>query len=525
MRNKEAFTPFILFFIILSFFAFLIFPCTGAYAAKYGGTLKVGLKWDARQYLDPHSQKGYVVIFVTQQMYNYLARERNDGTIEPRLAESWEYLDNGKTWIFHLRKGVKFHDGTDWDSEAFKWNVERMMDPATKCYMKTFPLFVEKVEVVDKYTCKITLKRPLYLIATFLGGIFKPKFISPAVVKKYGKDWVKHPAGTGPFVFDHADEDGTIHLKRNPHYWEKGLPYLDGLVFKLYRDPRARNNAVRAGELDMELSASFEHYLVSKSDPNLVLDVAPASPYALNLGANVTMKPWDDIRVRKAILGYALDREKICKTVYHGITRPKINPGSSGHYYYEDLNRMYPFDLQKAKQLLEEAGMIGKTITFSVNNTTTTYDAIGTILKADLAKIGVNIKIEKMEYVTWIRRFYIAHRIPFSLPLSYFNDPAGWVQYVGPNAPMNPTQAGVWLDEEKKVNQDPELLKILGEAGKAMKDPERKMAFQKLFRHLTEQAYYVGIVSPPIFHNFRPAIKGYQWRLLNMVLDTVYMED
>ena len=85
---------------------------------------------------------------------------------------------------------------------------------------------------------------------------------------------------------------------------------------------------------------------------------------------------------------------------------------------------------------------------------------------------------------------------------------------------MNPTQAGVWLDKEKKVNQDPALLKILGEAGRAMKDPDRKTAFQKLFRHLTEKAYYAGIVSPPIFHNFRPGIKGYQWRLLNMVLDS-----
>jgi peptide/nickel transport system substrate-binding protein len=344
------------------------------------------------------------------------------------------------------------------------------------------------------------------------------------VVKKHGADWVNHPAGTGPFMFDRMDPDGTTYLKRNPNYWEKGLPYLDAVVFTMYRDPQARQNAVRAGEIDMEMSASFEHYLVSKSDSNLVVSVAPASAYALNLGANVTMSPWDDVRVRKAILGYALDRKKVCQTVYHGIAEPKINPGSSAHYYYEDLNDRYPFDLEKAKQLLEEAGMIGKKITFTVNNSTGTYASIGTILKSDLAKIGVEMEIEKMEYVTWIRRFYIAHKIPFSLPLSYFNDPAGWVQYVGPNAPMNPTQAGVWLDAEKKTNQDPQLLKILGAAGLAMKDPERKFAFQQLFRHLVDQAYYVGIVSPPVFHNFRTWVKGYQWHLLNMVLDTVYLE-
>ncbi len=523
MKNDLYYTPFVLFLMLLCLI-FVIYPLTSASASKYGGTLKVGIKWDARKYLDPHSQKGYLVIWATQQMYNYLARERNDGTIEPRLAESWEYLDNGKTWIFHLRKGVKFHDGSDWDAEAFKWNVERLMAPETKSYMRSFRMNVAKIEVLDKYTCKVILKRPRYFIASFLGGIFKPKFISPIVVKKYGKDWVKHPAGTGPFMFDHMDEDGTTYLKRNPNYWEKGLPYLDGLVFKMYRDPQARHNAVRAGELDMELSASFEHYLISKNDPNLVVSVAPVSPYALNLGANVTLSPWDDIRVRKAILGYALDREKVCKTVFHGLVKPKINPASVAHYYYQDLNYMYPFDLEKAKQLLEEAGMVGKTITFTINNTTATYAGIATILKSDLAKIGVNMNIEKLEYITWIRRFYIAHKIPFSLPLSYFNDPAGWVQYVGPNAPMNPTQAGVWLDKEKKVNQDPELLKLLSDANAAMKDPERKIAFQKLFRHLVEKAYYVGIVSPPIYSNFRPNVKGYKWRLLNMILDTVYFE-
>ncbi|MBW1923714.1 MAG: ABC transporter substrate-binding protein [Deltaproteobacteria bacterium] len=511
-------------FTILVSVCLLMFFQGSALAGKYGGILKVGIKWDARKYLDPHSQKGYLVIWTTQQMYNYLARERNDGTIEPRLAESWRSEDGGRVWIFNLRKGVKFHDGTDWDAVAFKWNVDRMMAPETKCYMKAFRLWVDRVEVVDKYTAKVTLKRPGYLIASFLGGIFKPKFISPAVVKRYGKDWVNHPAGTGPFMFDRMDPDGTTYLKRNPNYWEKGLPYLDGVVFKMYRDPQARHNAIRAGEIDMEMSASFEHYLISKSDPNLVVSVAPATPYGLNLGANVTMAPWNDIRVRKAILGYALDRKKVCRTVYHGLVGPKVNPCSSAHYYYEDLNDRYPFDLEKAKALLQEAGMIGKTVILTVNNTTSSYASIGTILKSDLAKIGVNMKIEKMEYITWIRRFYIAHKVPFSTPLSYFNDPAGWVQYVGPTAPMNPTQAGVWLDKEKKVNQDPALLKILAAAGKAIKDPERKNAFQALFRHLVDKAYYAGVTSPPIYHNFRPGVKGYRWRLLNLILDTVYME-
>lgn len=106
MRKRSGLHAFI-FCVFLSCIPCLLFPFTHAQAAKYGGILKVGIKWDARRYLDPHSQKGYLVIWTTQQMYNYLARERNDGTIEPRLAESWECSDGGKTWIFHLRKGVK----------------------------------------------------------------------------------------------------------------------------------------------------------------------------------------------------------------------------------------------------------------------------------------------------------------------------------------------------------------------------------------------------------------------------------
>jgi len=151
---------FVSFLVALSLI--LISPIMVAAADRYGGTLKVGIKKDVRP-LDPHTQKGYLCIYAFNQIYDYLARQRMDGSLEPRLATSWEQRDDGKTWIFHLRKGVKFHDGTDFNAEALKWNFERILDPKTKSYLRHPYGKIESMKVLDPYTLKINLKKTSYL--------------------------------------------------------------------------------------------------------------------------------------------------------------------------------------------------------------------------------------------------------------------------------------------------------------------------------------------------------------------------
>lgn len=505
-------------------FIFYLLPHNLASAAgRYGGTLKVGIMKDIRP-LDPHTQKGYLCIYAFNQMYDYLIRERPDGSYEPRLATSWEQKNDGRTWLFHLRQGVKFHDGTDFNAEALKWNFERILNPATKSYLRAQYSVIDSMEVVNPYTLKINLKKPSYFLADVLGGIFTLRIISPTAVKKYGNDFVNYPNGTGPFMFSSLTKEGTLTLVKNPDYWEKGLPYLDKVVLVSYRDVNARNNALRAGEIDMESGTSMELIKVSEANPNLYYITGPTS-YGINLGVNISRPPWEDVRVRRAILGYAVDRKTIAKVTTFGLAEPKVTVGALTHPYTERLLDLYPYDLKKAKELLQEAGMLGKEITFTINNTDNVYKSMAAILKSSWESIGLKVKIEVLDYQTWIKTYYVAHTVTFSHPLTYDSDPSYWNQYLGPKAVMNMTRAG---GIEKKNGQEvvfsPRTNQILEECYSTADPGKRKKAFQNLFRHLAEEAIMVGVMTKPFVIFMKKEVKGYIWRNLNQTYDTVYFE-
>ena len=512
---------FVSFLVALSLI--LISPIIATAADRYGGTLKVGIKKDVRP-LDPHTQKGYLCIYAFNQIYDYLARQRMDGSLEPRLATSWEQRDDGKTWIFHLRKGVKFHDGTDFNAEALKWNFERILDPKTKSYLRHPYGKIESMKVLDPYTLKINLKKTSYFIADVTGGIFTLRIISPAAFKKYGKDFIKHPAGTGPFMFSSLSKDGNLTLVRNPHFWEKGLPYLDKVVLVSFRDVNARNNAFRAGEIDMESGTSMELIKVTEANPDFYYVTGPTC-YGINFGVNMTKKPWDDVRVRRAILGYAVDRDKIAKVATFGLAEPKVTVGALPHSYTERLLGVYPYDPKKARALLQDAGMIGKEVTFTINNTDNVYKSIAAILKASLESIGVKMNVNVLDYQTWIKTYYLAHTVPFSTPLTYECDPAYWYQYLGPKARMNMTRAGAVVKEDgKEIVIDPMTNELLKNCYSTADPEKREKAYQKLFRHLVEDAIMVGVITKPFVVFMKKKVKGYTWRDLNQTYDTVYWE-
>ena len=144
----------------------------------------------------------------------------------PDLAKSWEVLDGGKTYVFHLEEGVKFHDGTDFDAEAAKWNIDRILDPEVKSWVRPYYEEIEQVEVVDKYTLRIRMKEPSGALLTALGGYFQGiPMTSRKAFETYGKDWLRHPVGTGPYIFKEWIPGKHVILEKNPNYFKKGLPY------------------------------------------------------------------------------------------------------------------------------------------------------------------------------------------------------------------------------------------------------------------------------------------------------------
>src|SRR3954469_6572071 len=205
-------------------------PAAAGGTPTKGGTLRIGLSSEAVT-MDPHLSGSKIDRQIYHNIYEPLVMLDTKLQIQPSLAESWSYPDP-KTLVFKLRQGVKFHDGTDFDADAVKFNVDRMQNPDTKSVRTGEIANIQNAEVVDPYTVKLNLKKPdstLLATLTDRAGMI----ISPDAVKKFGADIQRNPVGTGPFQFVEWVKDDHLATKRFDAYWDKNNgPYLDGLRYR-----------------------------------------------------------------------------------------------------------------------------------------------------------------------------------------------------------------------------------------------------------------------------------------------------
>src|ERR671931_2958464 len=172
---------------------------------KYGGTLRIAMPGDMTFFnANQGPPPGYFTFWVWNNIFNSLLTMTPppEWKVVPELATSWEVQDGGKTWVFHLAQGVKFHDGTDFDAHAAKWNVERILDPEVHAWVRPYYTEVDGVDVVDTSTLRVRMKEPSGALPLALARYFQGiPMISPTAFEKYGKDWMRHPTGTGPYIF------------------------------------------------------------------------------------------------------------------------------------------------------------------------------------------------------------------------------------------------------------------------------------------------------------------------------------
>src|SRR5712691_7930934 len=227
---------------------------------RYGGTLRLALEGDPAFYnANQGPAPGGPAFWTGNNIWNSLLTitPPPELKIVPDLAKSWEVLDGGKTYVFHLEEGVKFHDGTDFDAEVAKWNIDRILDPEVKSWVRPYYEGIAQIEAVDKHTLRIHMKEPSGALLTALGGYFQGiPMISRKAFETYGKDWLYHPVGTGPYIFKEWIPGKHVILDKNPHYWKKAhsigfsggqLPlYVEGssaLDFPLVRDARSQEQS------------------------------------------------------------------------------------------------------------------------------------------------------------------------------------------------------------------------------------------------------------------------------------------
>ena len=313
--------------------------------------------------IDPHVGASSELGIPLTSVYDPLVWLTPDGQAFPGLAQRWEISADGKTYTFYLRQDVTFHDNTPLNAEAVCFNLRRIVDPATKS-AKAIGLLgpFEGCQVLDEYTAQVLLSSSY---APFLSAVSQVylAIASPTAVQKWGDEYQFHQVGTGPFVFQEYVPKDHLTLKRNPNYqWapsffaHQGPALLEQVEFRFFVDPAGRAPALESGAVHVmgEIPPVDATRLDQDADFRLLKVAVPGQP--LQMYMNTTNAPLDDLRVRQALL-YATDRQAIVDTVFMGFSPVAYGPLNRSTFGYDgSVESLYPFDLAKAQELLDEAG-------------------------------------------------------------------------------------------------------------------------------------------------------------------------
>ncbi len=361
------------------------------------------------QSLDPHAVTAVNDFRILVNVYDGLVRFA-DGSleVEPSLAESWEISEDGLTYTFKLREGVTFHDGTPFNAEAVKFNFERMLDEEHPFHETgPFPLAfffsaVEEVTAADDTTVEFKLNEPF---APFLSNLAYPTglIVSPAAVEASGKDYGRNPVGTGAYKFEEWQGNQRVVVTRNEDYWD-GAPAPEAIVFRPITDANTRVAEMLSGGLDIMVEVPPDSVAQFRDAPDFQVH-EQAGPHVWFLILNMKEGPFAEKAVRQAA-NYAINKESLVTDVLQGTAEVAAGPTPPAFAWaYNEEVQPYPYDPDKARELLAEAGYDGEEIIFYVTEGGSGMldpVAMGTAIQADLAAVGMNVKIETYEWNTFL---------------------------------------------------------------------------------------------------------------------------
>src|SRR5881296_717119 len=497
---------------------------------KRGGTLKVSYGNEIA-HLDFHTAPGYEMMWVAMNVGCGLVNITPDGKFVGDAAESWQVASDGLPYTFKLKKNVLFHDGTKVDADAVKFSIERLMDPATGSGMRSFYDSVHSVEVLDPLTVQIRLKQPyvfmLHMLAAYRTGLI---LYSPAATQKYTLDDRKQGkpsavVGCGPFKLVEWVKGSHLVMDRFDKYFQPGLPYLDRVVIRVIKDPVTEMAAFKNGEIDFIASFSPEHVDTMKAqNPRAqVMTGRETTPMVAMMRVTVPKdgRPmskdraphpiFSDIRVRKAVGCYGIDRKEIVKIAFKGQATPWVGIIPPGTMDTVDVNHMCPYDQARAKALLAEAGYgPQKPLTFELltNTEKSVFNVIVTVIKEQMARLGVTANIKLVDKVTWMN--VATQDGPFDM---YVEDLASLFT-LDQNTLISSSTAAWNTTRHTDTKVDDYYARYAREM-----DPAKRKAIAREFQEfMTDKLYWNTISGSPFYEVAQPWMKDYvyqaEWKVL-----------
>lgn len=457
-----------------------------------GGSVVVGILQDLDS-LDPHKAVAAGTKEVLFNVFEGLVKPDKDGNLVPAVASDYEISPDGLVYTFTLREGIKFHDGKAVTVQDIEYSINRcaglLEEKDSSVVVDAALSIIKEVNIKDDKTVEIVLKEA----NTELIG-----YLTTAIIPKDYKDQDTKPVGTGPFRFVSYNPLESIVVEKNPDYYVEGKPYLDKVTFKIVANADAASMELQGGSIDIfpyltdaqakQLEGTMR---IEEGHMNLV--------QALFLNNKVA--PFDNKQVRQA-LNYAIDKQAILDMVAGGkgsIIGTNMFPAYA-KYYLEKLNDVYPYDTEKAKEVLAEAGYPdGFTFTITVPSNYQYHVDTAQVIVEQLKAVGITAKIKQVEWATWLSDVYTNREYEATI--------------IGLDARLAPRDA---MDRYKStadnnfVNySNAEYDTTLDKAIKTIDDKEKVESYQKLQTLLTEDAASVYLQDPPLLVAVNKKLAGY----------------
>ncbi|MGH7392484.1 MAG: ABC transporter substrate-binding protein [Candidatus Rokuibacteriota bacterium] len=484
----------------------------GAQTPRRGGTIKIG-SFSNIDTLDAHNTTFIVACAIHNNIYNGLLKTVSpDGKgvdFKPELAREWE-IQGDRTHVFRLHKGVTFHNGDPLTAADIKWNLERVKDKSQAPIHSWKLALLEAIETPDSHTVKLHFTKPYpFLRVAFTGSTGRAgTILNPRAVKEKGKAYGRSPVGTGPFKFVEWKESDYILLERNPNYWETDasggkLPYLDKVMIKFIVEPSTLVAALKTGEVDGVNYVQSQFVADLRKDPKLDVRTAVGGNWQC-MHMNLAREPFSDTALRKAVT-FAIDRKEILDRVEFGegiVAHGPISPPMGAFYepaFETGKNGQY-FDLEQARALMKQAKYDGREVVMLGANTGTTPRRCE-VVQAQLAKIGIKVKIELADAPTFRRRWLQERQ----WDLVHVQ----WSADLDPDETLYPElHSGETWNAGKWVNKDFDRAVELARSENDFK--KRKKAYDDAVRAILEDApvaVLLHVNEQKVFHKY---VKGFQ---------------